>query len=266
MKGNNPNIPLTTDEIAEDVSKACEAGASILHLHVRGNDGTPTAELDVLKEAVQKIQEKCDILIGLTTASKLNGTEEERLGICRLSPQLASLNVGSLNFGEVAFINTPEYLRKAAKTMQEAKIKPELEVFDLGMMENAKKLIAEGLISPPYHFQFILGAPGGAPATPRALLSYIDHLPENSTWGVIALQNQLLLHTMAIGMGGHVRVGMEDSIHYKPGELAESNAQLVSRLVQIAKELGREVATPDETEEIYQLPRRRIKSNTAIKS
>ncbi|TQR09659.1 3-keto-5-aminohexanoate cleavage protein [Psychrobacillus soli] len=259
-KTNTPYVPITTEEIAEEVSRSCEAGASIVHLHVREEDGTPTGDMKVFEEAVNKIRDRCDILIGLTTASKLNAPEEERLSVCELSPQLASLNMGSLNFGEVAFINSPNYLRNAAKKMQDKKVKPELEVFDLGMMENAKKLIAEGLISGPYHFQLILGAPGGSPATPKALLGMIDNLPENSTWGVIALQNQLLLHTMAIGLGGHIRVGMEDEIYIRPGELAKSNSDFIKRLVMIANEMGRSVATPAEAEVIFTLPSRRHSS------
>lgn len=257
-KEATPYIPTTQEEIAEEVRLSCEAGASIVHLHVREEDGTPTGDIKVFEETVQKIKDRCDIIIGLTTASILDATEEERLSICDLSPQVASLNMGSLNFGEVAFINSPSYLRNAAKKMQETKVKPDLEVFDLGMMENAKKLIAEGLLTPPYHFQLILGAPGGAPATPKALLGMIDNLPENSTWGVIALQNQYLLHTMAIGLGGHVRIGMEDEIYYRPGELAKSNADFIKRLVNVAKELGRPVATPQEAEEIYNMPRKRF--------
>ncbi|WP_153733272.1 BKACE family enzyme [Sporosarcina obsidiansis] len=259
-KEDTPYVPITTEEIAEEVRLSCEAGAAIVHLHVRGEDGSGTGDLNVFKEAVSKIKERCDILIGLTTASKLNAPDEERLSVCDLSPQLASLNMGSLNFGEVAFMNSPDYLRAAGKKMQECKVKPELEVFDLGMIENAKKLIAEGLISAPYHFQLIVGAPGGAPATPKALLSMIDHLPEGSTWGVIALQNQLLMHTIAIGLGGHTRVGMEECIEIRPGELAKSNADFIKRLVMIAKELGREVATPEEAEEIFSLPSRRFTS------
>ena len=142
--------------------------------------------------------------------------------------------------------------------MNETKTKPELEVFDLGMMENAKKLIAEGHLKPSYHFQFILGAPGSAPATPKVLLGYIDNLPENSTWGVIALENQYLLHTMAISLGGHIRVGFEDNIYLRPGELAGSNADFIKRLVSYANDVGRPVATPKEAEEIYNMPQKRL--------
>lgn len=257
-KENTPYVPITTEEIAEEVRRSYEAGAAIVHLHVRAEDGSGTGDIKVFEEAVTKIKERCDIIIGLTTASRLDAKQEDRLRVCELYPQLASLNMGSLNFGEVAFMNSPSYLRAAGKKMQEYKVKPELEVFDLGMMENAKKLIAEGLISAPYHFQLIVGAPGGAPATPKALLGMIDNLPEGSTWGVIALQNQLLMHTMAIGLGGHVRIGMEDGIEIRPGELAKSNADFIERLVMIAKELGREVATIEEAEDIFSLPSRRF--------
>lgn len=255
-KENTPYVPITTEEIAEEVRISCEAGASLLHLHVREDNGAPTGNLEIFKEAVNKIQNRCNILVGLSTASKLNEPDEERLKVCDLEPQVASLNLGSFNFGEVPFINSPDYLRKAAKRMQEKRIKPDLEVFDLGMMENAKKLINEKLLDPPYHFQFILGAPGGAPATPQALLGFIDNLPENSTWGVIALENQYTLHAMAISMGGHIRVGMEDNIYIRPGELAKSNKDFIKRLVTYAKEIGRPVATPQEAEKIYQMPKR----------
>ena len=257
-KENTPYVPITTEEIAEEVRLSYEAGAAIVHLHVRAEDGSGTGDIKVFEEAVTKIKDRCDIIIGLTTASRLDASDEDRLRVCELNPQLASLNMGSLNFGEVAFMNSPNYLRAAGKKMQDYKVKPELEVFDLGMMENAKKLIAEGLISAPYHFQLILGAPGGCPATPQTLLGMIDNLPEGSTWGVIALQNQLLMHTMAIGLGGHVRIGMEDGIEIRPGELAKSNAEFIKRLVMIAGEFGRGVATVEEAEEIFTMPFRRF--------
>lgn len=259
-KEDTPYVPVTPEEIAEEVRLSCEAGASIVHLHVRNDDGTPTGDLNVYKKTIDKIQERSDIIVGLSTVSTLDANEDQRLEVCELEPQVASLNMGSVNFGGGALVNTPAYLKRAAIRMNETKTKPELEVFDLGMMENAKKLIAEGHLKPPYHFQFILGAPGGAPATPKVLLGYIDNLPENSTWGVIAWENQYLLHTMAISLGGHIRVGFEDEIYLRPGELAKSNADFIKRLVAYANDIGRPVATPQEAEKIYAMPQQRINS------
>lgn len=171
-----------------------------------------------------------------------------------LQPELASYDAGSMNFMEGLFLNPPDFLRTLATRMAEHQIRPELECFDLGMLENCKRLIGEGFIDPPYWFQFVLGVKGGAPAEPKTLLHLIDSLPAEARWSVIGVgRGQLPMNTMAILLGGHVRTGLEDNIYYRRGELATSNAQLVERLVRLIEELGREVASPNDAREMLQL-------------
>ena len=184
----------------------------------------------------------------------MNPTDEERLAVCDLQPHFASFNAGSMNFGGIPFMNSPEFMRKLAKRMQENNVKPEIEIFEQGMIGNATKIANEGLIDAPYHYQFVLGGtPGGTPATPKNLIHLLDHLPENSTWGVVAFENQVVLHSLAIHLGGHVRVGMEDNYYYRPGELAKSNVDFVKRVAQLSHDIGREIATPEEAKKILNL-------------
>lgn len=253
FRNQTPYVPITPKEIAEEVYECWKAGASIAHIHVREDDGTPTMNLDRYRETVERIQDKCDILISLTSSGKVNPTDEERLAVCDLQPHFASFNAGSMNFGEIPFMNSPEFMRKLAKRMQENNVKPEIEIFEQGMIGNATKIANEGLIDAPYHYQFVLGAPGGTPATPKNLIHLLDHLPENSTWGVVAFENQVVLHSLAIYLGGHVRVGMEDNYYYRPGELAKSNVDFVKRVAQLSHDIGREIATPEEAKKILNL-------------
>lgn len=253
-RAQTPYVPITPKEIAQEVYHSWKKGASIAHIHVREEDGTPSMDVNLYQETMERIKDKCDILISLTTAGKLYMELEERLAVCDLAPDFASLNAGPLNFGEVPFQNSQDTMRKIASRMNEFKVKPEIEIFELGMLGNAQKIINEGLIPAPFHYQFVLGAPGGTPATPKNLLHMLDHLPENSTWGVVAFSNQIPLQAIAISQGGHVRVGMEDHIYYRPGELAKSNADFVERIVNLSNELGREVASPEEARKILTLP------------
>jgi len=179
---------------------------------------------------------------------------EERLVPLELAPELASFDAGSINLGGSAFINTPEFLHAAAVRMREKGVKPELEVFDVGMMVACLRMREEGCFIDPLHFQFVLGTPWGIPATPKSLLHLLDYLPERSTWSVIGIgKAHLPMSLMGLILGGHIRVGMEDNVYYTRGELAKSNAQFVERIVRIAEAYGREVATPEEARQILNL-------------
>ncbi|MBM7553993.1 3-keto-5-aminohexanoate cleavage protein [Thalassobacillus pellis] len=253
-RDHTPYIPLTPEEIADSIYESWKAGAAIGHVHVRDVMGENTMDLSIYQEVIDRVKEKCDIILNLTTAGGLETTEEERLRVCELNPEMATFDAGTMNFGSGVFYNSPSFLEKLATETQKRKIKPEIEAFDVGMIHNALRIAKKGLMNEPFHFQFVLGVAGGMPATPKNLMHMVDSIPANSTWSAIgASKHQLTINTMSILLGGHVRVGMEDSVYFRKGELAKTNAQFVTRIVNLAETLGREVATPDEAREILHL-------------
>lgn len=252
-----PYIPITPDEIAQSAIECWDAGAAIVHIHVRDpKTGLGTQDLDVFRQVVEPLRERTDLLLCLTTSGipGRNLPIEERLKPLELEPELASFDAGSINLGGAAFINTPEFLEAAAKSMKEKGVKPELEIFDVGMMVTCLRMRDQGYLEEPLHFQFVLGTPWGSPATPKSFLHLYEHLPEDATWSIIGIgKAHLPMAMMSLILGGHIRVGMEDNIYYQTGVLAKSNAEFVERIVRIAKEYGREVATPREAREILGL-------------
>jgi len=246
-----PSLPVTPDEIADAAYECYKAGASIVHIHAREENGKPTQDYKVYKEIKEKIEAKCNIIVQPSTGGAVWHSAEERLQPVELSPEMATLSCGTCNFGSDVFMNSQEYIEKFASRMKELGVKPEIEVFERGMINNAIRLAKKGLIDMPLHFDFVLGVPGACPGTPEDLMHMIRSIPEGSTWTVAGIgRAELPLAAMAVVLGGHVRVGFEDNIYYSKGVLAESNAQLVERVVRIAKELEREIATPDEAREI----------------
>lgn len=253
-KEHNPAVPYTVEEIAREAESAYKAGASIIHLHVREDDGTPTQSKERFKECMDAIKEKCpDAIIQPSTGGAVGMTDEERLQPTELGPEMATLDCGTLNFGgDEIFVNTENTIINFAKIMNERNIKPEIEVFDKGMIDYAIRFNKKGIIKSPMHFDFVLGVQMSASA--RDLAFMVDSIPQGSTWTVAAVgRHQFPMAAIGIAMGGHVRVGFEDNIYYNKGELAESNGQLVERVVRLAKELGREIASPDEAREILGL-------------
>ncbi|HOC07173.1 MAG: 3-keto-5-aminohexanoate cleavage protein [Bacillota bacterium] len=253
-KEANPALPVTPEEIAEAAFLCREAGASIVHLHARKPDGSSTQDPGVFGEIISGIRQRTDVIIQVSTGGAVGMTPEERLQPVQLNPEMATLSTGSVNFGEDLFVNTMEEIRTFARTMIAKGVKPEIEAFDSGMVQNALTLVKEGILELPLHFDFVLGVPGAMPGTPEALMYMRSLLPAGCTWTVAGIgRTELPLGAMAIILGGHVRVGFEDNIYYKRGQLAESNAQLVQRMVRLAEELGREVATPEEARKILHL-------------
>lgn len=251
---DNPNLPLTPMEIAEAAAEACHAGASVAHIHVRDRDGKPTQDVEVFRETLEEIRRRCDIITQVSTGGAVGTPWELRIAPLDLAPEMATLTTGTVNFGDDVFMNPPDVIEKFARRMIERRVKPEVEVFDAGHIANALRLVKKGLLSLPAHFDFVMGVPGGIPATPRDLLHLVGSIPEGCTWQVAGIgRHELPLAVMAIVMGGHVRVGFEDNVYYSKGVLAESNAQLVARIARIAKEVGREVATPEEARRILNL-------------
>jgi len=250
-RAQQPNLPLTPDEIANEAYACYVAGASIVHIHARDNDGNPTQDVEVYRQIKDKIAEKCNIIFQPSTGGAVWHTPDQRLQPVELIPEMATLSCGTCNFGPDVFMNSEEYIEKFAKRMQEVGLKPEIEVFERGMIENAKSLVKKGLVKAPLHVDFVLGVPGACPGTPEDLMFMVNQLPEGWTWTVAGIgRSELPLAVMAIILGGHVRVGFEDNVFYSKGQLATSNAQLVERIVRIAKEMGREIATPDEARKI----------------
>jgi len=253
-----PYVPITEEEIAEQAVQCWREGAAIVHVHVRDEQGRPTcdpARYDRVRELIRA--QGCDIVINLSTGGGAGQvSDEERIAPVRLRPEIASFDAGSVNFGERVFVNSPQFLDLLAQEMYVHGVKPEIECFDSGFIENVRGFIERGLFQPPYWFQMVLGVRGGAPATVDQLAHMVRQLPAGSLWSVCAIgRHQLPMNVAAMVMGGHVRTGLEDNIYYSYRVLAEGNAPLVARLVRIARELGREVATPAEARQLLGLPR-----------
>lgn len=241
-----PNLPITPEEQAQAAEAAVEAGASIIHLHVREDDGSPSQSLDRFKDAMDRIRARCgDVILQVSTGGAIGETIENRAKPLQLKPEMASLNLGTMNFGDEVFFNHPRDILALASRMQSSGVMPELEIYEAGMLESAFRLAKQGVLREPLHFQFVLGVPGGMSGDLRNLTHLVSLLPDGVHWGVAGVGRfQLPLAVHALAMGGHVRVGFEDNIFYRKGEVAKSNAQLVERVARIARELDREIATP----------------------
>lgn len=254
---DTPFLPLTPDEIAEEAWEAQQAGAAMVHLHARAADGSPTQDIQAYQSIIQAVRSRCpDLIIQVSTGGAVGMSAEERLQPLALQPDMASLTTGTVNFGEEVFYNSLPMIRQFARAMLEKNIRPELEIFDSGMIANALRLLKEGLLREPLHFNFVLGVPGGAAGTLKNLMHMVESVPPSSTWCASGIgAAQLPLTTMAILLGGHVRVGLEDNIYYRRGELSQGNAPLVARVFRLAGELGRPLATPNEARRILNLER-----------
>jgi 3-keto-5-aminohexanoate cleavage enzyme len=246
-RAQQPALPITPDEIAIAAEECARAGASIVHVHARNPDGSPTQDKETYRQIIAAVRARCDVIVQVSTGGAVGMTPQERLAPVTLLPEMATLSMGTVNFGGDVFMNHPADMEVFAKAMQQHGVKPELEIFDSGMLTTASRWLKKGLLIGPLHFDFVLGIPGGMAGTPEALLYLKSQLPDGSTWTVAGIgAAQLPLGTMAILLGGHVRVGFEDNVYYRKGELASSNAQLVARMARICRELDREVATPDD--------------------
>ncbi len=256
-RDQTPYIPYTPEEITQSSIECWNAGAAIVHIHVRDlATGLGTQDLELFRRVVEPLREKTNLLICLTTSgiAGRNLPVEARLVSLELKPELASFDAGSINLGNGVFSNPPEFLDAAAQMMREKGVKPEIELFDSGMLVTALRMRDEGKLNDPLYFQFVLGTPWGAPATPKTLLYLCELIPKDATWSVIGIgKGHLPMSMMSLIMGGHIRVGMEDNIYFERGELAKTNAQFVERIIRIAKEYGREVATPEEARAILGL-------------
>lgn len=263
-KSDTPHVPIDPDEIAEDVRRCRDAGGSIFHLHARDAEGAPDYRLERYREIVRRVRDACpgDIIICLTTSGRIHNTFEKRsqsLDLeAPLTPDMASLTLGSMNFPAQASVNTPEMIRRLAERMKERGIMPELEVFEPGMIDFSTYLIRKGILQRPLYYNILLGSLGTSAATPRNLVHMVDSLPDGATWAATGIgQFQFSVNALAVTMGGHVRVGLEDAIWMDADKTdPATNVRLVERIVALARAAGREPATSTEARRIIGLPKR----------
>lgn len=268
----NPNLPITPEEIADSAVASYHAGASIAHIHVRDpKTGMPSNELDLFVEVVERIRDRCDMILNLSTG---NGgslyispegeivddfcdvqTPHQRVAhVLKLKPEICSLDIGTMNFGPGIFVNAEGVVDKMAALIKESGTKPEIELFDAGHIEIANRLIKMGLIDGTPHFQLCMGTPGGMAASPKNAVHFSESLPAGSTWSAFGVgRNQFDMVAMAVLLNGHTRVGFEDNLYLDKGIKAESNAQLVERAGAIIRDLNKQVASVEETREMLGL-------------
>ncbi|MCU6760948.1 Uncharacterized conserved protein [uncultured Roseburia sp.] len=263
-KENNPNVPMTPAEIADDVYACWKAGAAIAHLHMRDDEGNGTMDTAKFEETVNLIHTKypdCDIILNLTTSGDIHADDELRVAhVKKLKPEMASYDCGSMNWLHSSlFLNTPKFLTDCGLLFQETNTKPEIEAFDPGMIGNAAYYLKKGVLKAPLHFQFCMGCANGIPGTMKNLIFMKETAEEligkgNFTWSCFGVGHSALeMLYGAVALGGNIRVGMEDNVMYAKGQLAESNVQFVERAARVIREFGNEVATPAEAREILGL-------------
>lgn len=272
--GKNPAVPASPEEIAQSGIDAAKAGAAVIHIHVRDPE-TKLASMEeaLYAETVKRIEDSgVDVVINLTTgagaryepgendpvipgpATTLKSPAERVKHILSIKPPICTLDVATFNFGETVFMNTPAHLRQMADAINTVGVKPEIEVFDTGQVVLARQLIKEGHLKEPPLFQICLGIPYGAPATPEAMIIIRDMLPDNAVWSAFGIsQTEFPMVAMTVISGGHVRVGLEDNLYMERGVLAPSNAALVERAARIIREIGADLATPEEAREIFEV-------------
>jgi 3-keto-5-aminohexanoate cleavage enzyme len=245
----HPGLPVTPAEIGEAVAEAAQAGAAVAHIHARDEHELPTADPAVYAEIVREIRRRCDIVIQASTGVGLDVSCEDRLEIIasdQVDVTMATLNPASMTFGPGTFSNPPWFVERLAEIMRKREIQPELEIYDFGHLGLCLDLVRRDLVRGPLQFSFVMGVRGGMPGDPALLPTLVTMLPEGAVWQAIGIgRAQLPLSFAALALGGNVRVGYEDNVYFRQGELARSNAQFVSRAVDLVQAAGREVATPD---------------------
>ena len=255
-KASNPAVPYTVEEMVREAKAAYEAGAAILHIHVRRDDGTPTQDRERFREVMDAIRKELpDVIMIPSTGGATGMSPEERLQPTELFPEMATLDCGTCNFGDEIFDNTMPTMRAFGKRMLENNIKPEYECFEIGHLDTILTMAKKGEVpGHPMQFNFVLGVSGCTPATVDNLAFLVNKIPAGSTWTVTGVGKAAWTMAAAgIAMGGNVRVGFEDNVYLGKGQKANSNGELVAKVVRLAKELGRDIATPAEAREILSL-------------
>jgi 3-keto-5-aminohexanoate cleavage enzyme len=253
-KGDNAALPVSPEEIAAAARDAHDAGAAVVHVHLRDADQRPTADLETARRTIALIEEACPALVQLSTGVGLGVQLEERSKLVEVKPAMATLNVCSMTFGKGEFSNPPDGVRKLAYRMGELGVKPELELYDGGHLEMALQLHSEGLLQEPLQFSLVMGVLGGMAATPANLVALIDRIPEGSIWQVIGIgRHNLPMTAIGLAMGGNARTGMEDTLMVRRGQPTTGNGELTERLATTATALDRPPATVEQAVETLQL-------------
>ncbi len=257
-RAQTPHLPLTPDEIGEEARRCREVGVAVIHLHARHEDGRPTQDRERFRAYIEAIRARTDVVIQTSTGGAIGMSIAERCQPLDLAPEMATLNVATMNFGDDVFENRRPDVEQVATWIRDRKILPELEIYDLGHLDAARALIAKGLVVAPVHLQFVLGIPGGLMATERGLEILVREVahgfPPGTTWAVAAVgRHQLAMAELAIRWGGHARVGLEDNIYASKGVLAKGSWELAERAVALAQAAGRPVATPAEARKLLGL-------------
>ncbi len=244
-RAQTPHLPITAQEIADEAARCREAGVAVIHLHVRNPDGSPTQSRERFEEAIVAIRKKTDVIVQTSTGGAVGMSIDERAQPLLCKPEMATLNCGTINFGDDVFVNTRPQIRDLAARIRKSGTIAELECYEIGHVEEALALLKEGAISEPLHFQFVMGIAGGIGATEANVRYMRSLLPEGATWGVAAVgRHQMPLTELAMRMGGHARVGLEDNIYLTKGVLSEGSAPLVARAAAYARSIGRTPADP----------------------
>jgi uncharacterized protein (DUF849 family) len=256
-KKDSPAVPISVAEQIESSHAAYEAGAALVHVHVRNDDGTTTSDPERFARFLAGIRKHCpDMIVQFSTGGR-SGTGKERGGMLHLKPEMASLTTGSVNFAKIIYENHPTLINDLATSMLAHDIKPEVEIFDLAMLYNAAKLVADGLLKPPVHVQFVLGIPGALPADREVLefeLEQLTRVLPGATWTAAGIgRHQLTVNEWSLELGGHCRTGLEDNLRFDKERLATSNAELVKRVADLTAKFDRSVATPAEARRILGL-------------
>jgi 3-keto-5-aminohexanoate cleavage enzyme len=257
-RDQTPYLPITAQEIGEEAAKCREAGAAMVHLHVRTPDGRPSQDTELFRAAIREIRKRCDVLVQTSTGGAVGMGVDERCGPLRLTgvdrPDMATLTTGTVNFGQEVFWNPRPLVRDIARRIRALGIKPEIECFDVGMVDEAFALAKEGEIELPAHFDFVLGVPGALSAREDALDFMIASLPQRSTWTVAGVgRHQLPFAELGAKKGGNARVGLEDNIYLSKGVLAKGSHELVAEAAKRARGVGRVLATPAQARALLRL-------------
>jgi 3-keto-5-aminohexanoate cleavage enzyme len=256
-RAQTPHLPITPREVAEEAARCREAGAAVIHLHVRNDDGSNTQSAERFAEVIDAIRAKCDCVIQPSTGGAVGMSIDERSGPLACKPEMATLNCGTINFGDDVFVNSRPDIRKLAAKIRASGAIPELECYEVGHVEEALTLAAEGVIGKPMHFQFVLGVKGAAPAREDVVHYLRSLVPAEATWAVAATgRAQQPMTELAMRLGGHARVGLEDNIYLSKGLLAEGSAPLVARAAAYARSIGRTPADPARARELLGLAAR----------
>jgi len=263
MARDIPGLDLSPEGIADEVVRAHSAGANIVHLHVWDEQGQPTAEPAAFERTIQFIRERCDIVIEGSTGGVNELSLTERSASLQTDVEMASLNSGSANYDKGVYVNSPSDIQYWVEEMHRRCIKPDIAIFEVGMIASSMRLAEGGWIQPPFLFTFVLGQVGAMPATPKNLLFLSETVPAGSLWSAAGhCGHDLHVSSLAMQLGGHARAGFEDNPYYRPGKVATSNAQLIERLVRIAREIGRGIASPAEARVLLGLQMREQERQT----